>query len=515
MQVNQSVNAANFLLVSSQAGTSSVTQEETSVGMDFASVLKNTNKSYPYPNNSQVTQSHNTATVIGQEGSSKISKNDQTSQNVQNEQNTAVEKQDGSETKTETKETAGTNETQIKDSKNVDESAQSEQTEVTDEVEEAPIIIAGMDKLSEEDMSMLLEVIGNLVQTVMNQFGLTADELEAKLQEFGMKPEDLLTGEGLKDFFLKMNGADVSELIVNEDLNVELQNFMTMTSEDLNVIETIQTEADFVLSEEDIQALWKQLVSQQKAEGDAPIVVRDDVTSDVVTDEPEVIVVKEAQQDTDSSGSEMNDTNDTNPETKKQQAEQTVKQPVKQETVATDTTSTKQPTFENPILQAIQNAVNNVEATVELEQPVQQTDIIRQVVEQVRVNMNQQATSIEMQLYPEHLGRIQINVVSKEGVMTASIVAETEAAKQAIEAGLLNLKEAMEQQNLKVEAIEVMVSTMGFEQNGEQQQSFDEKGSSNPRRKLDLSELGEDIPVEDEVEIEKMKATGSSVSYRA
>ena len=177
--------------------------------------------------------------------------------------------------------------------------------------------------------------------------------------------------------------------------------------------------------------------------------------------------------------------------------------------------TTKKNTFENPILQAIQNAVNNVETVVNAEQPVQQVDIVRQVVEQVRVNMNQQATSLELQLYPEHLGRIQINVVSKDGVLTASIVAETEAAKQAIEGGLLNLKEAMQQQDLKVEAIEVMVSTMGFEKGEEQQQSFDEKGSSNPRRKIDLSELGEAIPVEDEVEIEKMKATGSSVSYRA
>lgn len=120
-----------------------------------------------------------------------------------------------------------------------------------------------------------------------------------------------------------------------------------------------------------------------------------------------------------------------------------------------------------------------------------------------------------MQLYPEHLGRIQINVVAKEGVMTASIVAETESAKQAIEAGLLNLREAMDQQELKVESIEVMVSTTAFESKGGQEQSFDEKGSSNPRRKIDISELDEEITVEDEAEVEKMKVSGSSVSYRA
>lgn len=507
MQVNQNVNAANFLLVSNRAGMSVSTEEETNAGMDFASVLKSTNENYPYQSNSQAVKSHIAKTVTGSDGLTAVSKEGKNNQTVQGEQNTSVEKKSGNDAKTETKETAKTKEAQIDDSKKVDETLQSEQTEEAGEVGEMSIVMEATEEISEEDMSVLLETIGNLLQTVMNQFGLTAEELSVKLDELGMKPEELLTGDGLKDFFLKMNDAVVSDLIVNEDLNAELQSFMSTVSEDLNVIETIQTESGVALSEQDVQVALEQLIPQQQAEEDVPVLVTDGAKN-----EPDVVVVQEAQRE--SSYSEKN-TNTTNEESDNQQSEQTVDEPVKQEVPTADSTSAKQPTFENPILQAIQNAVNNVEAAAELEQPIHQSDIIRQVVEQIRVNMNQHASSIEMQLYPEHLGRIQINVVSKEGVMTASIVAETEAAKQAIEAGLMNLKEAMEQQNLKVEAIEVMVSTMGFEQNDEQQQSFDEKGSSNPRRKLDLSELQEELPVEDEAEVEKMKASGSSVSYRA
>ncbi|MBO5088975.1 MAG: flagellar hook-length control protein FliK, partial [Lachnospiraceae bacterium] len=315
------------------------------------------------------------------------------------------------------------------------------------------------------------------------------------------------------EFFLKMNDSIVSDLIVNEDLNMQLQDFMSEVSEELQVLDTLTVDADVMLSEETVKSVIEQVMPNK----DADIITNQsvsEVTQESVHDEPEVIITNETTQ-TNTDTEQSTDNADSQPEKQEQEvvSKQTTKQEV--ETNVTEHATTKQNTFENPILQAIQNAVNTVETVVNAEQPVQQVDIVRQVVEQVRVNMNQQATSLELQLYPEHLGRIQINVVSKDGVLTASIVAETEAAKQAIEGGLLNLKEAMQQQDLKVEAIEVMVSTMGFEKGEEQQQSFDEKGSSNPRRKIDLSELGEAIPVEDEVEIEKMKATGSSVSYRA
>ena len=381
----------------------------------------------------------------------------------------------------------------------------------TDAAEEVVTVLEGMEGLFEEDMAVLFETVGNLLQAVMEQFGLNAEELKNKLEEFGMEPAELFTKDGLKSFFLKMNDATVSDLIVNEDLNMQLQSFMSDVSDELEVLESLATDLDAVLTDEEIQSVLKQIVPElEKDEETSQMMVKDYV--EPISDEPEVIITNEKPQEAPEVESSLNNTNS---QSEKQEKESVFKQMTKQEITTTEQGSSKQITFENPILQAIQNAVNNVEATVTAEQPVQQVDIVHQIVEQVRVNMNQQTTSLELQLYPEHLGRIQINVVSKDGVMTASIVAETEAAKQAIEGGLLNLKEAMQQQELKVEAIEVMVSTMGFEKGDEQQQSFNEKGSSNPRRKIDLSELGDVVPVEDEVEIEKMKATGSSVSYQA
>lgn len=79
--------------------------------------------------------------------------------------------------------------------------------------------------------------------------------------------------------------------------------------------------------------------------------------------------------------------------------------------------------------------------------------------------MKNDVTSLQMQLYPEHLGKVSIQVVSKNGVLTAQIAAENEVAKAALESQLATLKESFDSQGIKVQSVEVMVSTNAFEQN--------------------------------------------------
>ena len=63
-------------------------------------------------------------------------------------------------------------------------------------------------------------------------------------------------------------------------------------------------------------------------------------------------------------------------------------------------------------------------------------NITKQVVNQVKLTMKNDVTSLQMQLYPEHLGKVSIQVVSKNGVLTAQIAAENEVAKAALESQL-------------------------------------------------------------------------------
>lgn len=504
MHVNQNVNAANFLLVSSQTNNAKVTKEDSADSLDFASVLKNTNSNQQqFQNNITVSQNQDVKTTVKQsevrEDTTNVTKKD-----VADVQSTSKEKAVDS-SKEAMHQTKATQKTDGSAKQNDAEKATKTTEEVVESVEDA-------EKLSDEELAVLLETVGELLNQVMERFNLNVEELTVKLEEFGMEPSDLLTADGLKEFFLQMNGAEVSDLVVDENLNAQLQTFMSEVAEELESIQDFGADMEAVVSGLDVETILDKAVDETVLDGAAITNAKDEMDAEkfngmdspVHTDEPEVIV---------NDSKKRNTTGDSDSQ---EQSNSNAQQSASQETTITEHTVTKQQnTFENPILNAIQNAVNNVENTMISEQPVQQTDIVRQIVEQVRLNMNQQTTSLELQLYPEHLGRIQINVVAKEGVMTASIVAETEAAKQAIEAGLLNLKEAMEQQDLKVDAIEVMVSTTGFEHSDESQDSSHEGNASKSRRNIDFSELGEEMPVEDEAEIEKMKATGSSVSYRA
>ena len=144
-------------------------------------------------------------------------------------------------------------------------------------------------------------------------------------------------------------------------------------------------------------------------------------------------------------------------------------------------------------------------------------NIMQQVTEQIHLTNRADLTSMEMQLYPEHLGKISIQVVFKNGTLTAQIAAETEAARAALESQILTLKESFDHQGLKVEAVEVMVSTKGFERNEQGQSSEEQNGQSNSRKKnknaiLDLPAQEEFLPEE---ENDLQQALGYSVTYTA
>ncbi|MCI9525973.1 MAG: hypothetical protein HFH37_03495 [Lachnospiraceae bacterium] len=140
--------------------------------------------------------------------------------------------------------------------------------------------------------------------------------------------------------------------------------------------------------------------------------------------------------------------------------------------------------------------------TVEVTQTVVQTrvdveDILRQVSQMTRVFVTQAESSVEMQLNPANLGKIYLQVVSREGVITAQIAAQNEAVKEALESQVATLKENMNQQGMKVEAIEVTIASHEFERNLEENQQNaareqqEEEAAKNARRNLNLNSLDE------------------------
>ena len=415
---------------------------------------------------------------------------------------------------------------QVKDGTAASDTRQTEQPEVTgqikikqnptDDKQETVTEISEVsdDIVSGEQIQDVTDAISQLLAMIMNQLQISLDDVQHNLQISGMDVQDLFTTDGIKTFFLQVQEADTTDLLTNADLNQQLQDFVNDWNQLLEGMDLSPEDLIAIADKTGMEDVFENLVPEILPDMDNTMenvgqttTMKDRQAENI--EEPEVIVEDQ------NSKQAMPEKTTATPKKQMEQNSDT------QDTASMPEYETSQPKhntdseFVNPILQNIQEALDHVELLKPQEQVVEPKQIVEQVVEQVKVHMSQENTSIQLQLYPEHLGRIQIHVVSKDGVMTARIAAETEQAKQAIENGLASLKETFDQQDLKVDAVEVMVSTTGFERGNEEHNAQEQEKTGHRSGKLSLAGLEEEVEENDMAEQERMRASGSSVSYSA
>jgi flagellar hook-length control protein FliK len=151
-------------------------------------------------------------------------------------------------------------------------------------------------------------------------------------------------------------------------------------------------------------------------------------------------------------------------------------------------------------------------------------DIIDQIVEQTKLTFDTDTTTIEMQLNPENLGKIFLNISSKEGAVNAQLYAQNDAVRAALEAQIATLTQNLNQAGVKVDAIEVSVATHEFERNleqdakGEENQGEREEEKRSSRRSLRVDSLDEisGLMTEEEALVAQiMKDNGNSIDFTA
>ena len=156
--------------------------------------------------------------------------------------------------------------------------------------------------------------------------------------------------------------------------------------------------------------------------------------------------------------------------------------------------------------------------------PIDTMDLIEQFAENVKVTVAENASSMEMQLNPENLGKVYLQISSEQGSVRAQIAASNEAVKAALETQVAELRETLEQSGIKVDSIEVTVASHEFERNLEQGQSREyEEGQrqqeqQSQRRNINLSSLDElsSLMTEEEALVAQiMKDNGNSVDLTA
>ena len=328
-------------------------------------------------------------------------------------------------------------------------------------------------------MQMILPMLQTAATDVKDMLAellnMDQTELEALMNEMGISDVELLDMDTLKVMVLQAKGAeDVTALLTDESLYSD----MVSLEEGFDaVLENVQDTLN--LSDDEMNALKEQLNRMNTAE--APVITVEGTAETKVTEQKQE--APSGQEDGSNNGAFG--MNGQNPFT----VEATVEE--------TSTFSAQSSGFVSENTQEIMN----------------------QILDYMKIQLNADADYLEMQLQPESLGTLQIRITAKEGIMTAQFTTASESVRAALESQMVQLQQQLENQNIKVDAIEVTVQTNAFEsalQQGEQNNQQPEE-KKNRTRAIDLNSLNEadELSEEDQLVAEMMEANGNTVDYLA
>lgn len=363
--------------------------------------------------------------------------------------------------------------------------------------------------VKDEGIDTAVKVLTELKNVVMEKLDITEEELDGLLESMGIELVDLLDVNVFKDFVLTTQNATNVDLLINEDLST-LVNDLTKDLENLINTYDIQDVPELInFVKENIEDIEKVMnVSFEEAvASDIPKVdVEIEDSKEVVADNKDAKTVVSLD-----NSNESENVSDASKTSTDSQSNSEGYQPQAKET--------PQNLIVNNLNQAVNNAfaTNGLDAVPSYATPVSEADIVRQIIDEIRVNVTKDTTSMEVQLNPEHLGKVQINVASKDGIITAQIITENEAAKHAIENSIAVLKETFNNQELKVEAVEVMIASYEFFNQGQDAQ-FENEEQANASRTtgdINLNEglIEDELTDEEQLQVEVMRKQGSSVNY--
>lgn len=363
----------------------------------------------------------------------------------------------------------------------------------------------------EEVMAVLGAGAAELMQEIADVFHMSMEELEQFMADRNMNAMDVLDVQKLSSLLLEAGGAaDSLALLTDEDLCADYQMLMNRQKELLQEISM------------EVQVAPEQLTQVAEEASDLQAGTGTPLTAVITEQEEKPMVMVETKE-------QSVETADTAITTADTEAENAI---IKTSAKQPDEGEHQEPQGEHAKEQVDFSMLQNLKAdnmNPEAQQVSGKTsswsettqNIMNQIMDYMRVQLKADTSSLEMQLHPASLGTLQVNVVSKGGVLTANFMTQNEAVKAVLESQMIQLKESFAEQGVKVEAIEVTVQTHQFESNLEQgrgrQQDGPEK-KDRPRR-INLNTVSdmdaEELTIEEQLAAEIMTANGSTVDYTA
>ena len=413
-----------------------------------------------------------------------------------------------------------------------------------------------------------------IVQTVCEGLNVKEEDLVAALDELGLSITDLLDSSNLAQVFSYFSEeAPLVEVLLNTDYLQTVDNLTVATAEVLNefemtlpeftqllenvknqmpqlvepqavvepqveeVVQTVPTEGLEVASAETSQEVMtseevvpEAVVAEETVTNpeNKPVVmeaVKTEVIRDdrPVAEEPQTEMVEEVPEENVAIVSEKTDANAESQEDEGNDLSQNLSKLFEKKPVKNDVEHHTEPMHAQAHVET-QTMVTAEGTTVTTEsvKVVDLQNLVTEITNYIRMHaVGNEISSIEMQLTPANLGKVLVEVVTNQGEITARIATQTEAAKEAMEANMVTLKDNLESQGIKVNAVEVTVETHSFEENlqedgsKEQEQLRREQEKENRRNNLNLNEMTledlEGLMSEEDMVVAKMMKDNGNV----
>lgn len=357
-------------------------------------------------------------------------------------------------------------------------------------------------EVSVEEAEAVATFLAQVKQVICETLGITEEQLTTSMEALGLQDADLLDRSSLQQIFLEVNQAEPTEFLTNEEMFREFTDLMQA------VEQTVETSG---LSTEQVQEILKaaepttEIVADTEQTDVLPMQETDVKEQAVEEEEPEEpqMEVRETKVSEASSETKTETGNDGTKGHTAQAEKDGDKITVSSETDAN---------VKNVFIDALANHAVSQTGEADLAAAAQVREIANQIMEQIKITIRPEQTNMELQLNPEHLGRVNLTVTEKEGMMTAQFTTQTEVAKEAIESQIASLREALQNQGIKVEAIEVTVSEFGFERDRQSEQN----GNGEPEKRRKSGSFAVEEPEEAAPKMaDYLNVTDSSVDYSA
>ena len=354
-----------------------------------------------------------------------------------------------------------------------------------------------------------------VMDAIKEELNVSDEELEEAMANMGITPLDLLNTGNIKDLMIELAGEeDALALVTNADL---LESINNVTGIALDALSELNEE--FGITPEEID----EIIEAVKGNADVVRTGSDDLEPAEEEEPSETQGIKVEVSRDEASGNPVTREVSTENATMQKKVSQMMDDR-KQDSQMQDAMP-GQSFVEN--LQGDQTAA--VTAAGEGTEPyVDARSIIEQVTDQIKVNITEDSTTMELQLHPASLGTVNLSVASSGGVVTANILVQNEAVKAVLEGQLTQLLQTFEEQGQKVEAIEVAVAGYDLDRSLNQNNEGSSEGgrerrsegiARTGRRRLNLNDLTEEdleeLTEEEQLAAEMMEANGTSVDYQA